>query len=125
MIKIGTDICSLKRIAAAYERFGERFLNRILTDAEKTYVLSNRFHTISRMAGRFAAKEAASKALGTGWYGIGWKEIEVSRLPSGEPRLNLHGRAARRAEKIGLNRWELSISHEREFAVATVIAYSE
>jgi holo-[acyl-carrier protein] synthase len=123
LIRVGTDICSLKRIAAAYERFGDRFLNRILTESEKTYVLSSRAHTTARIAGRFAAKEAASKALGTGWYGIGWKEIEISRLPSGEPRLYLHGRAATRAQKMGLKSWELSISHEREYAVATVIAF--
>lgn len=124
-MKIGTDICSLKRIALAYERFGQRFLRRILTEQEMKYVLSQPLHTVARLAGRFAAKEAASKALGTGWHGVGWKEIEVIRQASGEPRLFLHGRAAAIAEKRGLKHWEVSISHEREFATASVIAYSE
>lgn len=124
MIKIGTDITSLKRIGAAYERFGERFLDRILTDRERQYVLSQPPHTISRLAGRFAAKEAASKTLGTGWHGVSWKEIEILRLPSGEPSLTLHGRAARIAKSKGLERWEVSVSHEREYAISTVLAYS-
>ena len=124
MFKIGTDIASVKRIAAAYERFGERFLDRILTDRERDYVLSQPPHTISRLAGRFAAKEAASKALGTGWHGVGWKEIEILRLPSGEPSLTLHGRAARIASNKGLDHWEVTVSHEREYAVSTVLAYS-
>lgn len=122
MLKVGTDICSIKRIEAAYERFGERFLRRILTESEMTYVLSNPKHTSSRLAGRFAAKEAAAKALGTGWFGLDWKEIEVHRLPSGEPQLMLHGRAINLAARRGLSVFELSISHEKEFAIATVVA---
>ena len=122
-MKIGTDICSISRIRAAYERFGERFLRRILTESERHYVLSNSKHVCSRLAGRFAAKEAAAKALGTGWYGLDWKEIEVTRLNSGEPQLKLHGRAVALAARRGLSRFELSISHEREYAVATVVAH--
>ena len=123
MIKIGTDITSVKRISSAYKRFGQRFLERILTEQEMRYVLSQAPHTVSRVAGRFAAKEAASKMLGTGWHGIGWKEIEISRLPSGEPQLKLHGRAAAIAQSKRLDRFEVSISHEREFAISTVLAY--
>jgi holo-[acyl-carrier protein] synthase len=125
LIKIGTDICSVKRIAAAYERHGERFLERILTEQERLYVLSQPPHTVARLAGRFAAKEAASKALGTGWHGVGWKEIEVVRQSSGEPKLVLHGRASAIAMRRGLKHWEVSVSHEREFATASVLAYSE
>lgn len=124
MIKIGTDICSTKRVSAAYERFGKRFLERILTDSEIAYVLSQPPHTIARLAGRFAAKEAASKALGTGWRGIGWKEIEIVRQPSGAPGLRLYGRAAALAQASGLHCWEVSVSHEHEFATASVLAYS-
>ncbi len=124
LIKIGTDICSIGRVRAAYERFGRRFLERVLTAQEIEYVLSQPPHTIARMAGRFAAKEAAAKALGTGWNGIGFKDIEIVRLPSGAPSLHLSGRAARLAEDSGLEHFEVSVSHEREFAVAFVLAYS-
>lgn len=123
MIKIGTDICSIDRIAAAYARFGDRFLRRILTEREIKYVLSNPKHTTARLAARFAAKEAAAKTLGTGWYGLAWKEIEVVRLPSGEPTIELHGRAIPLAAKRGLQKWELSMSHERSYATASVLAY--
>jgi holo-[acyl-carrier protein] synthase len=123
MIKIGTDICSLQRIANAYERFGKRFLERILTEAEIKYVLSQPPHTVARIAGRFAAKEAASKTLGTGWNGVGWKEIEIVRQASGEPTVRLHGRAIEIAQRRGLEHWEVSVSHEREFATASVLAY--
>ncbi len=124
-IKVGTDICSLARIRNAYERYGERFLNRILTPAEKNYVLSQAKQTIARLAGRFAAKEAAAKVLGTGWYGLGWKEVEILRQKSGEPLMHLHGRAASIAEKRGLNHFEVSISHEREFATAVVVGHGK
>jgi holo-[acyl-carrier protein] synthase len=125
VIKLGTDICSVVRISAAYERFGERFLRRILTDHEIAYVKRDAPHMVPRLAGRFAAKEAASKALGTGWNGIDWKEIEIEHHFSGEPLIRLHGRAASLAQSKGLARWEVSVSHEREFATATVLAYSE
>ncbi len=124
LLKVGTDICSVKRIRAAYERFGERFLDRILTAQEKRYVLSQPRHLFGRLAGRFAAKEAASKALGTGWYGVGWKDFEIVRLASGEPTIKLHGRAIEIAKQKGLSDWVLSISHEHEFATSTVIAQS-
>jgi holo-[acyl-carrier protein] synthase len=124
VIKIGTDICSLKRIGDAYARFGEKFLAKILTDNEIRYVVSEPPHTVTRLAGRFAAKEAASKALGTGWHGVGWKEVEIVRMPSGEPTIRLHGRAQAIAERRGLAEWQVSISHEREFAVAMVLAHS-
>lgn len=123
-IKVGTDICSVERIAKAYERFGKRFLMKIFTEREITYILSAPLHTVTRIAGRFAAKEAAAKALGTGWYGLAWKEIELIRQPSGEPSLLLHGRAIEIAKKRGLVNFEVSISHEQQFATATVIACS-
>lgn len=125
MIKIGTDICSIQRVSSAYERFGERFLNKILTDAEIAYVTSDEPHLVTRLAGRFAAKEAASKTLGTGWRGLSFREIEVTKRTSGEPALKLHGRAAEIAKEKGLEHWEISLSHEREFATATVLAYSK
>ena len=122
VIKIGTDICSIQRVSNTYSRFGSRFLSRILTPLEIEYVLSRPLHLHGRLAGRFAAKEAASKALGTGWRGVGWKEFEILNQRSGAPTLRLHGRAAALAARKGLTDWEVTISHEREFATAFVLA---
>ena len=121
--KIGSDICSIKRIEEVYKRFGSRFLDRILTQGEKTYVLSRPKDFLARVAARFAAKEATAKALGTGFIGVGWKEIEVVRLASGAPTIALHGKAKERASAIGLTNFELTMSHEKEYAIAFVLAY--
>ncbi|MBA4076539.1 MAG: holo-[acyl-carrier-protein] synthase [Cyanobacteria bacterium PR.023] len=121
--KIGSDICSIKRIDEVYKRFGSRFLDRILTAGEKAYVLSRPKDFLARVAARFAAKEATSKALGTGFIGVGWKEIEVVRLASGAPTIELHGKAKERAASIGLTSFELTMSHEKEYAIAFVLAY--
>lgn len=125
VIKIGTDICSVTRIAASYSRFGKRFAQRILTESETRYVFGRDRNMAQRFAARFAAKEAVSKALGTGWNGIGWKEVEVTRKRSGEPGIQLHGRAAQRAQALGLSIFEVTLSHEREFATAVVVAYGQ
>lgn len=122
-IKIGTDICSVSRIRASYERFGNKLLKRILTEAEEQHVNSARHHMFERLAGRFAAKEATVKALGTGWYGVGWKEVEIVRERSGKPTLRLYGRAQAVAARQNLTKFEVSVSHEHEFATATVIAH--
>ena len=120
-IKIGTDICQINRVKSAYKRFGKRFLNRILTKNEIKYVTSKKRNLMSRLAGRFAAKEATSKVLETGLRGVYFKEIEILREPSGAPRIVLHKRAKLRAKKKGLINFEVSISHERDFATAFVI----
>lgn len=122
-IKIGNDLCSIVRIAEAYERFGQRFLERILTPAELSYVASHPDLLAKRLAGRFAVKEAASKVLGTGWKGVGWKEIEVVKLSSGAPTLKLHGRADLLAKQLGLSRWEVTMSHDGDYASAFVLAH--
>ena len=114
-IELGIDIIRVQRIADALKRFGDRFSKRILTPAEAAYV-RNRPETL---AGRWAAKEAVSKVLGLGVRGIGWREIEIERLPTGQPAVRLHDRAARRATQLGMGRIAVSISHESEFAVAT------
>jgi len=124
IIRVGTDICSVKRVAETYSRFGNRFLERILTSSEAKYALASAAHTHSRIAGRFAVKEATSKALGVGWRGLSFKEIEVVKDSSGKPGLKLHGRAAQIAEEKNLLIWEISISHEHEFAVAFVLAHN-
>ncbi len=112
--ELGIDIIKVERIRDALTRFGERFTKRILTDAERAYV-RNRPET---MAGRWAAKEAVSKVLGLGVRGVGWREIEIVRLPTGQPTVRLHDRALRRADQLGMSRVAVSISHEREYAVA-------
>ena len=123
--KVGTDICSVGRIEKAHGRFGDKFMERILTADEIAYVLSRPKRMAETIAARFAVKEAVSKVLGTGWRGIDWREVEVVRKLTGEPTLKLHGRAKTRAEMLGLKNFEVSISHEREYALAFIIAYGE
>jgi len=112
--ELGIDIIKVERIRAAIERFGERFSRRVLTDAERRYV-RDRPETF---AGRWAAKEAVSKVLGLGVRGIGWRDIEVQRMPTGQPAIRLHGRAAQRADQLGMGRIAVSITHESDYAVA-------
>jgi holo-[acyl-carrier protein] synthase len=112
--ELGIDIIKVERIRATLARFGSRFTRRVLTPAEQRYV-RDRPET---MAGRWAAKEAVSKVLGLGVRGIGWRDIEIERLPTGAPSVRLHGRAEARAEQLGMARVAVSISHEAEYAVA-------
>ncbi|AGY58972.1 holo-ACP synthase [Gloeobacter kilaueensis] len=123
--RVGTDLVYIPRIADLYERYGEQFLDRVYTEHEQGYALSAKRHLASRLAGRWAAKEAVSKALGTGWRGVGYRDIEVVRLGSGEPTIHLHGRAARRVERYGPLDWQVSFSHDRDYAVATVSVLSK
>jgi holo-[acyl-carrier protein] synthase len=112
--ELGIDIIKVERIRASLARFGERFSKRVLTANEQRYVRMRP----ETFAGRWAAKEAVSKVLGLGVRGIGWRDIEVVRLPTGQPSVQLHGRAAARAEQLGMERIALSISHESDYAVA-------
>jgi holo-[acyl-carrier protein] synthase len=112
--ELGIDIIKIERIAAALKRFGDRFPRRVLTDAEARYVRNRP----QNFAGRWAAKEAVSKVLGLGVRGVGWRDIEIARLPTGQPSVRLHGRAKARAEQLGMARIAVSISHEGEYAVA-------
>ena len=112
--ELGIDIIRVARIRDTIERFGPRFADRVLTAAEQDYVRGRP----TTFAGRWAAKEAVSKVLGLGVRGIGWREIEIERLPTGQPAVRLHGRAAARAEQLGMQRIALSISHESDYAVA-------
>ena len=112
--ELGIDIIKVARIRDTIARFGPRFSKRVLTPAEQRYV-RDRPET---MAGRWAAKEAVSKVLGLGVRGIGWRDIEVERLPTGQPAIRLHGRALARADQLGMGRIAVSISHESEYAVA-------
>jgi holo-[acyl-carrier protein] synthase len=112
--EVGIDIIKVDRIRRSLARFGDRFSKRVLTPAEQRYV-RDRPETL---AGRWAAKEAVSKVLGLGVRGIGWREIEIERLPTGQPAVRLHGRAERRGEQLGMERIAVSISHEADYAVA-------
>ena len=117
----GVDLAEVPRIRASIERYGARFVERIYTPGEIAYVerKANRFE---RYAGRFAAKEAGMKAIGTGWRrGVRWQDFEVANLPSGRPTLRLHGVAAAIAEKMGVKSVHLSITHTAELGMAHVI----
>jgi holo-[acyl-carrier-protein] synthase len=112
--ELGIDIIRVDRIKGTLAKFGRRFARRVLTESEDRYVRDRP----ENFAGRWAAKEAVSKVLGLGVRGVGWTEIEIQRLPTGAPAVRLHGRAARRAEQLGMDRIAVSISHEDEYAVA-------
>ena len=125
IVGTGVDIAETSRIDEALERHGERFSKRIYTPGEIAYCekFKNR---AERYAARFAAKEAAFKALGTGWRdGVRWLDVEVVHQPSGKPELLLTGRAAEVARQIGVTRSEVSISHANHYVVAQVIFESD
>jgi holo-[acyl-carrier protein] synthase len=118
--RIGVDIIEISRINGALGRFGSRFLQRIYTGSEIALCKDK----ADRLAARFAAKEAVMKALGTGVRGVAWREIEVLSRPSGEPQVQLYGKARIIADRLGLDEFAVSLSHSREYAVASVIATS-
>jgi len=121
MLITGVDIIEIERIKKVSEQYGDRFHNRIFTKIELAYCRGR----APQMASRFAAKEAAMKALGTGTKGIGWKDIEIKRQRGLPPYIELHGRAEKRATQIGLKDLTLSLSHSNDFAIATVVGHSE
>jgi holo-[acyl-carrier protein] synthase len=124
IVGLGVDISEVDRIREAMERHGQRFLQRVFTSAEIAYCNRHR-NRAERFAGRFAAKEATMKALGTGWSnGVRWVDIEVTRLPSGQPTVTLHGVARQVGERLGMRRASLSITHSGNTAFAEVILES-
>lgn len=119
IIGVGLDVVELGRIAHLLERFGAAFTHKILTAAEREAMPA---HATAYVAARFAAKEAAVKALGTGFaQGIGFQHIEVHKEPSGQPVLRLHGPAAARFAALGATCTHLSLTHGRDTAAAVVI----
>jgi holo-[acyl-carrier protein] synthase len=121
IVGTGIDIAEVPRIRRAIERFGDRFLHRIFTAGEMRYC-DSKANRMERYAARFAAKEAAMKALGTGWnHGVRWRDCEVTRLPGGRPTMAFHGVAAEFATRLGVKNAALSISHTAEQALAQVI----
>jgi holo-[acyl-carrier protein] synthase len=124
IVGTGIDISEVPRIAESIQRFGDRFLRRVFTEGEIKYCES-KANRIERYAARFAAKEAAMKALGTGWSrGIRWRDIEVSRQPGSRPTIKFHGKAAEFAAKLNATNVALSLSHTPQQAIAQVILES-
>ncbi len=122
----GVDIVEVARIAAMLEDHPDRFLERVFTHAERAYADANPRRRTEHLAARFAAKEAALKALGTGWAeGVSWTEAEVVREASGRPSLVVHGAFAALARARGISRFWLSMSHTETHAIASVIAEGE
>jgi holo-[acyl-carrier protein] synthase len=118
LLRTGIDLVEIERMRSVLARHGERFLRRVYTPGE----LADAAGSPASLAARFAAKEAVSKALGTGIGTVAWQEIEVLRGPSCEPVLTLHGAARRLAEEQGLTAWAISMSHTQHYAVAQVVA---
>lgn len=117
-IAIGVDLLERRRLLESYRRFGERFLRRVFTETE----IAQAGGRVERLIGRFAAKEACSKALGTGMITVAWREIEILRLEGGKPGIRLYGRAAERAALLGLTAFDVSISDTADHAMAVVVA---
>jgi holo-[acyl-carrier protein] synthase len=117
-IKTGIDLLEIKRIQAALDRHGERFLERIYTPSEINAYRGR----AEALAVCFAAKEAVVKALGTGIGPVSWLEVEILHHASGEPFIILHGKAKQVAKTLGLDQWAVSLSHSEEMATAVVLA---
>lgn len=121
MLRTGVDLVEVNRIAITVRRYGSRFLDKVFTSAELRYSAGR----IESLAARFAAKEAVSKCLGVGiqhQLGVRWQEIEIPSGDNGDPGVILRGRAAERAQELGLSEFSLSLSHTHEHAIAFVVA---
>ena len=121
MHTVGVDIIEIDRVAQTVKRWGNRFLRRIYTQGELDYCRGR----APQLAARFAAKEAVMKALGTGRRGVDWRDIEVVRRRGGPPTVHLHGRASKVAERLAVSQTALSLSHSRDYAVASVVMETE
>lgn len=121
ILRTGIDMIEVSRFRAQKPEIRKRFTERVFTPAEIEYCGENEEH----LAGRFAAKEAVSKALGCGIGEISWQEIEILNDSLGMPVLHLHGKARERAQRLGLSVWSVSITHLKEYAAANVAAAGE
>lgn len=121
----GIDLVECERIQGIWQRHGERFLDRLLTPPEAAYVQRYK-NAVPSVAGRFAAKEAILKVLGTGWRGkIAWTDMEILNDRAGQPRVTLTGECKRVADELGIVRILVSITHTENYAAATAIGLSE
>jgi holo-[acyl-carrier protein] synthase len=117
---LGLDLTEIDRIAGVLERHGERFLQRIFREGEIRRARRHPRAFAEHVAGRFAAKEAAMKALGLGWRGLAFRDIEIGREATGKPTLVFHDRARARAEALDVRQAEVTITHGRDIAAAVV-----
>jgi len=125
IVGLGVDIAEIDRVEKAIRRYGDAFLDRVFTPEEVLYCERHK-NKFERYAARFAAKEAAMKALGTGWKkGVRWRDIAVKNEPGGKPGLYLSGKAGEHAARLGAKRFSLSMSHTSNLALAQVILESE
>ena len=118
----GIDLVDFPRIEEMVNRHGERFLNKVFTATEQAYAEANK-NGIEKLAGRFAAKEAILKLMGTGWRGkIAWTDIEIVNNPAGRPEVTLRGEVEKLAEELGIKHISVSITHTANFAIASAVA---
>lgn len=118
----GIDLVDCPRIEKMLEQHGRRFTNRVFTAAERAYAESNK-NSVEKLAGRFAAKEAVLKLMGTGWRGkIAWTDIEVVNNPAGRPEVTLSGQVKKIADQLGISHVSVSITHTANFAIASAVA---
>ena len=122
ILGLGTDLVETARLRRMIDDHGERFLDRCFTPAERAYCDKSAKRRVEHLAGRFAAKEAVLKVLGTGWSGgIAWTDLEILPDAKGRPVLTVGGEAGRVAEAMGIVRWHVSISHVETHATATAV----
>lgn len=125
IIGLGIDVCRIERVGHFVQRYGDRFLRRCFTADEIKHIQRYK-NNAENYAGSIAVKEAASKALGTGWrQGVHWKNFEVAHLPSGKPILRVHGKAAIMTSQMGVKNINISITHDDGVAAAVVIFEGE
>ena len=124
IVGLGLDLARIERLEAAFERHGERLLERLFTPAERAYC-ERRAQRFTHYAGRFAVKEAIMKLLGTGWArGVRWVDLEVTREPGQAPQARLHGVAKRLARERGIDRVHVTITHDAGLAAAVAVGES-
>jgi len=122
LIAHGIDLVDFPRIDNLIKRHGDRFLNRVFTEKEQNYAQKNK-NSVEKLAGRFAAKEAVLKLLGTGWRGkIAWTDIEVINDPSGQPKVSLTGEVEKIAKELSIKKISVSITHTANFAICSTVA---
>jgi len=121
----GIDLVDCPRIEQMIQRHGERFIKRVFTDAEQAYAEKNK-NEVEKLAGRFAAKEAVLKLVGTGWRGkIAWTDIEIINNAAGQPEVTLSGEVRTIADKLGIKHISVSITHTANFAIASAVALAQ
>ena len=121
----GIDLVDCPRIEQMIQRHGERFVKRVFTAAEQAYAEKNK-NEVEKLAGRFAAKEAILKLIGTGWRGkIAWTDIEIINNPTGQPEVTLSGEVRKIADKLGIKHISISITHTANFAIASAVALTQ